>query len=64
MQEHVIVQEIPDVVVPLPHVEEFTEPVYSPVRQEQIVAGEITQNISWKFRCARTGDRSGNSFGC
>ena len=29
----------------LPPLEEFTEPVYSPVHQEQIVAGEMTQNI-------------------
>ena len=28
-----------------PPVEEFAEPVYSPVHQEQIVAGEMTQNI-------------------
>ena len=33
------------VVVSLPPVEEFTEPMYSPVHHEQIVAGEITQNI-------------------
>ena len=45
VQEQVIVQEIPDVVVPLPPVEEFTEPVYSPVHEEQIVAGEMMQNI-------------------
>ena len=45
MQEQVIVQETPDVVAPLPLVEEFTEPVYSPVHQEQIVAGEMMQNI-------------------
>ena len=33
------------VVGPLPPLEEFTEPVYSRVHQEQIVAGDMTQNI-------------------
>ena len=33
------------VVVSLPPFEEFTEPVYNQVHQEQIVAGEMTQNI-------------------
>ena len=44
VQEQAIVQEILDVVVPLPPVE-FTEPVYNPVHQERIVTGEITHNI-------------------
>ena len=45
VQEEVMVQEILNVVVPLPPVEEFTEPVHNPVHQERIVAGEITHNI-------------------
>ena len=45
VQEQVIVQDIPDVVVPLPPVEEFTEPVCSSVHHEQIVTGEMTQDI-------------------
>ena len=45
VQEQVIVQEILDVVVPLPPDEEFTEPVYNPVHQERIVAGENTHNM-------------------
>ena len=35
----------PQVVVSLPPFEEFTEPVYNHVHQEQIVTGEITLNI-------------------
>ena len=35
----------PQVFVSLPPFEEFTAPVYNPVHQEQIVAGEMTQNI-------------------
>ena len=35
----------PQVVVSLPPFEEFTAPVYNQVHQEQIVAGEMTQNI-------------------
>ena len=46
VQEQVIIQEIPDVVVPLPPVEEFTELVYSPDHQEQMAAGEMTLNIN------------------
>ena len=45
VQEQVIVQEIPDVVVPLLPVEEFTEPVHNSVHHEQIVAGAMPQNI-------------------
>ena len=37
--------EASQVVGSLPPVEEFTEPVYNHVHQEQIVAGEMTQNI-------------------
>ena len=44
--EHPVVQEqAPQVVGSLPHLEEFTEPVYNQVCQEQIVAGEMTQSI-------------------
>ena len=39
VQEQVVIQEIPDVIVPLPPIEEFTEPVYSQVYQEQIIQG-------------------------
>ena len=35
----------PQVVVLLPPLEEFTAPVYNQVHQEQMVAGEMTQNI-------------------
>ena len=35
----------PHVVGSLPPLDEFTEPVFNPVHQEQIVAGEMTQNI-------------------
>ena len=48
VQEQVTVQEIPEasqVVDLLPPVEEFAEPVYHQVHHEQIVAGEMTQNI-------------------
>ena len=38
--------EAPQVVGSLPPLEEFTEPVYNQVYQEQIVAGEMTQNIT------------------
>ena len=44
VQEQAIVQEILDVVVPLPPVEEFTEPVHQ-VHQERIVTGEVMHNI-------------------
>ena len=37
--------EAPQVVGSTLHLEEFTEPVYNQVYQEQIVAGEMTQNI-------------------
>ena len=53
----------PQVVVSLPPFEVFTAPVYNQVHQEQIVAGEMTQNIVEKSTCARTGDRPGNSSG-
>ena len=36
----------PHVVGPLPPLEEFTEPVYNQVHQEQIAAGETTENIA------------------
>ena len=49
MQEQVIGQEIPDVGVPLPPIEEFAEPAHSPVHQEQIVAEEITQDFVGNF---------------
>ena len=48
VQEQVIEQEIPEVVAPPPPpppVAEFTEPVYNPVHQEQIVAGAVKQTI-------------------
>ena len=45
MQGQVIVLATPEVIVPLPPVEEFTEPVYNPVHQERIVAREFTHNI-------------------
>ena len=45
-KEQVIVQEIPDVIVPLPPVEEFSAPVYHQVHQEQIAASEMTENIA------------------
>ena len=38
-------REAPRVVGSLPPFEEFTEPVYNQVHQEQIVAGKVTQNI-------------------
>ena len=41
-----MVQEIPEVVGPLPPVEEFTEPMYSQVHQEQTAAGEMTEYIA------------------
>ena len=40
--ELVIVQEIPDVIVPLPPAEEFSAPVYDQAHQVQIAASEIT----------------------
>ena len=46
VQEQVILQEIPDVFVPLPPVEEFSAPVYHQVHQEQIAASEITEQIA------------------
>ena len=46
VQEQVIVQAIPEVVVSLPPVEEFTVPVYDQVHQEQISASEMTENIA------------------
>ena len=45
VQEQVIVQAIPEVVVSLPPVEEFTVPVYDQVHQEQFAAGEMTENV-------------------
>ena len=39
-----IVQEIPDVIAPLPPVEEFTGPVYDQVHQELVASSEITEN--------------------
>ena len=45
MQEQVIVQAIPEIVDSLPPVEEFTEPGYNQVHHEQIVAGEMRQDI-------------------
>ena len=56
--------EAPQVVGSLPPFEEFTESVYNQVHQEQIVAGEMTQEHKCAFSCARTGDRSRNSSGC
>ena len=46
VQEQVILQEIPDVFVPLPPVEVFSAPVYHQVHQEQIAASEMTENIA------------------
>ena len=46
VQEQVIVQEIPDVIAPLPPVEVFSAPVYAHVHQEQIAAGEMTVDIA------------------
>ena len=40
-----IVQATPEVVDSLPPVQEFTEPGYNQVQHEQIVAGEMTQDI-------------------
>ena len=40
-----IVQATPEVVDSLPPVQEFTEPGYNQVHHEQIVAGEMTQDI-------------------
>ena len=42
VHEQVIVQEIPDVIVPLPPAEEFSAPVNVQVHQEQIAASEMT----------------------
>ena len=58
LRKSLLCKEIPDVFVPLPPVEDFTVPVHSPVHQEQIVAGEITQNIDGNFAVQDTGDRS------
>ena len=44
--EQVIVQEIPDVFVPLPLVEEFSAPVFDQVHQVQIAASEMTVDIA------------------
>ena len=54
VQEQVIVQEIPDVIVPLPPVEEVSAPVYDHVHQEQIAASEMTVvAIQWRTRWSR-----------
>ena len=45
VQEQVIVQKIPDVVVPLLPAEEFSAPVYDQVHQVQIAASEMTVDI-------------------
>ena len=42
MQETVIVQEIPDVIAPLPPVEVFTGPVFDQVHQELVASSEMT----------------------
>ena len=44
--EQVIVQEIPDVIVPLPPADEFSAPVYDQVHQEQIAASEMTVDFA------------------
>ena len=44
-KKQVIVQGTPEFVESLPPVEEFTDPVYNEVHHEQIVAGEMTQDI-------------------
>ena len=46
VQEQVIVQEIPDVIVPRLPVEEFSAPVFDQVHQEQIAASKMTENIA------------------
>ena len=51
----------PQVIDSLPPLEEFTEPVYNQVHQEQIAASETTGNVAEIPCYARTGDRSGNS---
>ena len=64
VQEQVIVQEILDVVVPLPPVEEFTEPVYNPSPSgTDRGRGDYAQHY-WKFCCARAGDCSGTPSYC
>ena len=52
----------PHVVGPLRPLKEFLEPVYNPVHQEQITAGETTE-FGGIPCCAGTGDRFGNSGG-
>ena len=46
VHEQVIVQVIPDVIVPLPPAEEFSAPVYDQVHQEQIAASEMTVDFA------------------
>ena len=45
VREQVIVHAIPEVVVPLPPIEEFTGPVYNQLHQEQFAAGETLENL-------------------
>ena len=62
--EQVIVQEISDVIVPLPPVGEFSAPVYHQVHQEPFAASEMTENIAEIPVVQVQENRSGGSASC